>query len=58
MTQGAQPRALWQSRGMGWGGRWKAGDVCIPMIHVAVWQKPTQHHKAIILEFKKYSIIS
>ena len=25
MTQGAQTEALWQSRKMGWGGRWKGG---------------------------------
>ena len=47
------PYALWQPRGIGWGGRWKGSDICILMIHVVVWQKPTQHHKAIILELKK-----
>ena len=24
--QGAQPVALWQSRGVGWGGRWEGGS--------------------------------
>ena len=24
------------------------------MIHIAVWQKPTQHCKASILQFKKF----
>ena len=25
VTQGTQPRALWQPRGVGWGGRWEGG---------------------------------
>ena len=25
MTQGTQTRALWQSRRVGWGGRWEGG---------------------------------
>ena len=27
--------------------------VYIQLIHTAVWQKPTQHHKPIILQLKK-----
>ena len=28
------------------------------MIHVAVWQKPTEHCKAIILQFKKNKMLT
>ena len=34
MSQETQTGALYQLRGMGWGGRWevqKGGDICIPM---------------------------
>ena len=31
MFQGAQTGALWQPRGMGWGWKWEAGDICTPM---------------------------
>ena len=31
MTQETQAGALYQPRGMGWGGRWEGGDICIPM---------------------------
>ena len=35
MTQGTQTGALYQPRGVGWGGRWEriqeGGDICIPM---------------------------
>ena len=30
----------------------EVGDICIPLIHVDTWQKPTQHCKAIILQLK------
>ena len=30
-TQGAQTRALWQLRGVGWGGTWEGGSICIPV---------------------------
>ena len=30
----------------------EVGDICIPLIHVDTWQKPTQHCKAIILSLK------
>ena len=40
----------------GWdvGGRFKKEGtyVYLWLIHVGVWQKPTQHYKAIILQFK------
>ena len=59
ITQGAQPGAPWQPRGVGWGGRWgvqrfkrEGTYVHLWLIHVAIWQKPTQHCKAIILQFK------
>ena len=35
MAQETQTGALYQPRGVGWGGRWegvqKGGDICIPM---------------------------
>ena len=34
MAQETQTGALYQHRGMGWGGRWEGGsrgDICIPM---------------------------
>ena len=30
----------------------KGGDICIPMAHVDVWQKPTEHCKAITFQLK------
>ena len=42
---------------MGWevGGRFKTKEtyVYLWLIHVDVWQKPTQYGKAIILQLKK-----
>ena len=34
--------------------RFRSGEtcVCLWLIHVDVWQKPTQHRKAIILQLK------
>ena len=56
MMQGAQPSALWQPRGVGWGGRWegrvKRAGTHLWLICVDVWQKPTQYCKAIVLQFK------
>ena len=37
---------------MGWGGLWEGGDICVPMVHVAVWQKATECCKVIILQLK------
>ena len=33
LTEGAQPGALWQARGVGWGGRevQEGGNVCMPV---------------------------
>ena len=43
---------------MGWevGGRFKTKEtyVYLWLIHVDVWQKPTQYGKAIILQLKKF----
>ena len=48
MSQEAQTGALYQPRGVGGGrGVQERGD-----IHVAVWQKPTEFCKAIILQLK------
>ena len=57
MTQGTQTGALYQLRGVGWGGRWEEvsrgrGDVYLWLIHVDIWQK-TKFYKAIILQKKK-----
>ena len=44
---------------MEWGGRWEEGSrgrrhhVYLWLIHVDVWQKPTEFCKAIILQLKK-----
>ena len=37
-----------------WGGRevQEGEDICIPKIHVAMWQKPIQYCKAIFLQLK------
>ena len=49
-TQGAQPGALWQPRGVG--GRFKREGIYVYLwlIRVVVPQKPTQHFKAIIFQ--------
>ena len=57
MTQGAQPSALRQHRGVNGEGdekgfRSEGTYVYLWLIHVAVWQKPTQYCKAIILQSK------
>ena len=57
MTQRAQIRC---SREVGWGGSWELEGrfksrrtyVCLWLIHVDVWQRPTQYGKAIILQWK------
>ena len=50
-AQKTQPGVLGQSRGAGWG--WgevqERRDIGI-LIHVVVWQKPTQYCKAVILQ--------
>ena len=52
MAQETQTGALYQPRGVGWGGRWergsKGGDTCIPMAD-SCWGLTTKFHKAIIL---------
>ena len=53
---GAQSDALWQPKGIGWeGGRFNREGTCghLRLIHGDVWQKPTQHCKATILQIKK-----
>ena len=61
LTQGAQPSALQQPRGVGWGwegGSGEKGHVYLRLIHTVEWQKATQHCKAIILQLKiKYIYI-
>ena len=55
VTQGAQPSALQQPRGVGWGwegGSGEKGHVYLRLIHTVEWQKATQHCKAIILQLK------
>ena len=63
MAQETQTGALYQPRGVGWGGRWdgvsKGGrDICILMadsyipMAVEIWQKTTKFCKAIILQLK------
>ena len=40
--------------GVGRGGRFEREGtyVCLWLIHVGVWQRPTQHYKAVILQLK------
>ena len=57
MDQEPQIGALYQPRGVGWGGRWDGGSgwgthVHSWMIHVNVWQKPPQYCKLINLQLK------
>ena len=57
MAQETQTRALYQPRGVGWGGRWERGSkgiyVYLWLIHAEIWQKTIQFCKAIILQCKK-----
>ena len=60
MAQETQTGALYQPRGVGWGGRREGGSegrgctyIHIWLIHVKVWQKTTKFCKAIILQLKK-----
>ena len=55
--QGAECGTLRQPRGVEWGGRWEGdtrrrGRVYLWLNGADVWQKPTQHCKAIILQLK------
>ena len=57
MTQGAQIRCSVTTQRVVWGVRWKRGSrgrgqVYLWLIHVDLWQKPTQYCKAIILQLK------
>ena len=62
MTHGTQTGALWQSRRVGWGGRWEGGSgsggtwVHLWLILADVWQKTTKFCKAIFLKLKNKSI--
>jgi len=49
MAQGTQKGALQQPRGVVWGGRFKRERtyVYLWLIHVDVWQKPTNSEKQI-----------
>ena len=61
ITQGAQPGAPRQPRRVGWDGGWEEGSrgretyIYLWLIHADVWQKPTQHCKAIIFQLKEIS---
>ena len=57
MTQETQIGALYQPRGVGWGGRWEEVQregiyVYLWLNHVEVWQNVTKFCKAIILQLK------
>ena len=57
MTQGTDTYALRRPRGVGWGGSWGSfkteGPHVYPcLIRIVVWQKTTQHCKAVILQLK------
>ena len=59
MAQETQTGALYQPRGVGWGGRceWSFKRegiyVYLWLIHVEVCQKTTKFYKAIVLQLKK-----
>ena len=57
MTQRTQTRALYQPRGVGWGGigsfKREGIYVYLWLIHANVSQKTTKFYKAIILQLKK-----
>ena len=49
---GAHPGALLQPRDVGWGGRWERASrggtyVYLWLIHVNVWQKPTNQNSVV-----------
>ena len=61
LPQGAQTDALWWPRGVGWGWEGSSRGIYIYisytyikswLLHVVVWQKPSQHGKAIFLPLK------
>jgi len=52
MAQDTQTRALYQPRGVGWGGEREGIYVYLWLIHVEIWQKTTKFCKAIILQLK------
>ena len=52
MTRGAQARALRPPRGVGGGIKSKGTYGYLWLIHVDVWQKPTQYWTSIILQLK------
>ena len=51
-SAGSSTGALWQTRRVA--GKIKRNVICVysRLVHVIVWQKPTQHSKAIILQLK------
>jgi len=58
MSQEAQTGALYQPRGVAWGGRWEGGSKGRGYMYtygwfIDVWQKTTKFCKAIILQLKK-----
>ena len=40
MTQGTQNEALWQPRGVGWGGRWEGGSGGRGYMYTYSWYMP------------------
>ena len=62
MAQETQTQALYQPRGMGWGGRMEGGSkggeyVYLWLIHVEIWQKTIQFYKAFILQEKEKTVL-
>ena len=57
LAQETQTRALYQPRGVGWGGRWEGGfrqgiHVYLWLIHVEVWQKTIKSVKQLFFNKK------
>ena len=64
MAQETQTGALYQPRGVGWGGKWEGGlkervfiYIYLWLSHVEVWQKTTEFWKAFILQLKKRGLV-
>ena len=57
MKQGTQNWSTGMTKGTGWGGEWEGGlgwgtHVHPWLIHINIWQKPSQHCKVISLQLK------
>lgn len=56
ITQSGQPAALWQLKGVSQREVSERGDIYLWLIYL-VWQKPTNHRKAIIIQLETIALI-